>query len=625
MTMPVLILRHLCFTGPEKPPALIVFERGLNVIHGASDTGKSFILEAIDFMLGGHTPLRDIPERVGYDRLLLGIETENDSYHTLVRAANGGQFQLFEGLHQSLPEGMEGVVLNARHSADNPKTVSTFLLNKIGFASKRIRTNKQGDTRSLSFRDLCRLCLVNEGDIQKQGSPLESGQVTFKTPEYATFKLLLSGVDDKALVAITKDSSASQSSTAKLEFLDEILADYRDKLMDMDEQPEELAAQLERLEASINNEQQALSVSEQEYQQLVNQRSNLRRRFQNGADRRSEITELLARFELLDEHYLSDLARLEGIQEAGSLVAALTSQTCPLCGAHPNQQHQDKECDGNLEVVVTAAEAEAMKIKRLRRELQETVHQLGREAQSFDRLMPKMREDISILEDKIQALGPGLVEHRSSYSELVDKRASVRSALSLWDQIVDLQTRREDLENASKSETSSPQGTTDLSSTTVDQFAQQVACLLKSWNFPDAERVHFEESTRDLVIAGKRRGSRGKGMRAITHAAFTIGLLEFCKAQNQPHPGFVILDSPLLAYREPEGTEDDLRGTDVRDRFYEYLAGCTDRQVVIIENIDPPVSVAERPTSTMFSKNPHQGRYGFFPLPPSSGANIHEL
>jgi hypothetical protein len=319
------------------------------------------------------------------------------------------------------------------------------------------------------------------------------------------------------------------------------------------------------------------------------------------------------------------LARLEGIREAGSLVAALASQTCPLCGAHPDQQHQNKDCDGNLEVVVTAAEAEGAKIKRLRRELQETVHQLGSEAQSFDRLIPKMREDIAILEDKIQALGPGLAEHRSSYSELVEKRASIRASLSLWEQIVDLQTRREDLERASKSETSTPQGTTDLSSTTVDQFAQQVECLLKSWNFPDAERVHFEESTRDLVIAGKRRGSRGKGMRAITHAAFTIGLLEFCKAQNRPHPGFVILDSPLLAYREPEGTEDDLRGTDVRDRFYEYLAECTDRQVVIIENIDPPVNVAQLPTSTMFSKNPHQGRYGFFPLTLFPSGDVAEL
>ena len=74
---------------------------------------------------------------------------------------------------------------------------------------------------------------------------------------------------------------------------------------------------------------------------------------------------------------------------------------------------------------------------------------------------------------------------------------------------------------------------TDLSTATLDQFAQQVAELLKDWNFPDRERVHFDQAIRDLVINGKPRSSRGKGMRAITYAAFTIGILEFCSTQRK--------------------------------------------------------------------------------------------
>jgi hypothetical protein len=59
--------------------------------------------------------------------------------------------------------------------------------------------------------------------------------------------------------------------------------------------------------------------------------------------------------------------------------------------------------------------------------------------------------------------------------------------------------------------------------------------------------LRFGKLTSDHVIAGKRRGSRGKGMRAITHAAFTIGLLEYCRQSGKANPGFVALDSPLLA------------------------------------------------------------------------------
>jgi hypothetical protein len=103
-------------------------------------------------------------------------------------------------------------------------------------------------------------------------------------------------------------------------------------------------------------------------------------------------------------------------------------------------------------------------------------------------------------------------------------------------------------------------------------------------------------------------------MRAITHAAFTVGLLEYTRVNELPHPGFVVLDTPLLAYREPEGEEDDLTGTDVQDRFYEYLEALKERQVIIFENNDPPEAVKRRSQTLFFSKNPHLGRYGFFPV-----------
>ena len=68
MTWNPLQLRGLSFISPHKEPASLEFQGGLNVVCGASETGKSFIVEAIDFLLGAKSPLRDIPERVGYDR-----------------------------------------------------------------------------------------------------------------------------------------------------------------------------------------------------------------------------------------------------------------------------------------------------------------------------------------------------------------------------------------------------------------------------------------------------------------------------------------------------------------------------------------------------------------------------
>ena len=45
-----------------------------------------------------------------------------------------------------------------------------------------------------------------------------------------------------------------------------------------------------------------------------------------------------------------------------------------------------------------------------------------------------------------------------------------------------------------------------------------------------------------------------------------------------------------------------------------------DRQVIVVENSDPPTAITARPQVVMFSKNPHSGRYGFFPMEPETNA-----
>jgi hypothetical protein len=80
-----------------------------------------------------------------------------------------------------------------------------------------------------------------------------------------------------------------------------------------------------------------------------------------------------------------------------------------------------------------------------------------------------------------------------------------------------------------------------------------------------------------------------------------------------PHPGFVLLDSPLLAYFKPEGDDDiALQGSDLKERFYAYLVQHhrEDSQVIIIENQHPPSAVENEIEMTVFTANPNEGRFG---------------
>ena len=608
-------IRHLSFLGPHRATATVRFEAGFNVLYGASDTGKSFVLDTIDFMLGGKGPLRDIPEREGYDRILLGMQLTSGEAFTLHRSTAGGGFLLFEGLHETeLPEG--GSELRDQHDERKDDNLSRFLLKKIGLADKRIRRNKLNETNSLSFRNLARLAIVDEEEIIQKRSPLSDGNMVADTPNTATFKLLLTGVDDSSLVA-ARSSPQEHSRAGQIELLDQLISVNQNRIRQLSGPPKHLEEQEQKLETSMHSRAEQLAVRESEFRDASGRRRDARRKLEEASERLAEVDVLLERFNLLGQHYQSDVERLEGIKEAGTLFSTLADGICPLCGAEPTHQHRSGECEGNSEQVVKAATAEISKISSLQTDLAKTIRQLTTESRSLGRRLPALEQDVLEVSTKIETeLAPNLRAIRTSYAELADKRAEVREALGIYQNLKDLEDRRTALELEEKD---GPGNTADanLPASSLDKFSVEVQKILQNWHFPNADRVFFDQKTRDLVINGKNRTSFGKGLRAITQSAFTIGLLEYCKQQGTPHPGFALLDSPLLSYKEPDGADDDLRHTDLKMRFYDYLKKISDdQQVIIVENTDPPDDVRAMPRAQRFTGNPKEGRAGLFPVRP---------
>ena len=612
-----LLLRYLAFFGPDKPPADLSFAPGLNVICGASETGKSFIVESTDFMLGQENPVRDIPERDGYDRIRLAIESTGRPPLTLDRSVEGGNFRAFEELLTDGSPQLDPKALKWKHSAARQDTLSYALLERTGLTMKVLRRNAAGETRSLSFRDMARLCVVTEEEIQGRGSPLWSGQYTTATGEYSAFKLLLTGTDDSALVAAREGLGRRDQDTGKIELLDQMIADLHAELDEEGAEEKELNDQLARLNDTIRAQNATLESVQKALDAVLERRGVAARELRSRGARIAEIDELVERFRLLDNHYKTDLDRLAAIHESGSLFVHLEQQPCPLCGALPGDQHLDSECEGNTEAVVKAADAEMVKIDHLRRELTDTVTSLATERRELQESLAQCDSEYRASDQELNEIAsPAVSTERASYNQLVSKRADVRVLLEIINRLKRLTVQRAELAAGQPEAVGGPSATkTQVSKNVLDEFARTIEGILQEWHFPNASRVFFAEDKRDFQIAGKDRGSTGKGLRAITHAAVKIGLMEFCRERNMPHPGFVVLDSPLLAYWKPEGDDDDLRGTDLKEMFYRYLLGIRkDNQIIVVENERPPDFVSDEGNVIVFTKNPHQGRYGFFPV-----------
>jgi hypothetical protein len=148
----------------------------------------------------------------------------------------------------------------------------------------------------------------------------------------------------------------------------------------------------------------------------------------------------------------------------------------------------------------------------------------------------------------------------------------------------------------------------------VEDFSLRVEALLKSWKYPSLGRVTWDTEARDFIIGGKRRGDLGKGYRAFTHAAFTVGLMTYCLEKGLSHPGFVVLDTPLNPLREADEGPSGKISTAMKDAFYSTLAeGATKGQVIVLENYPPPSFIEKGMNYIPFTKKPGVGRYGFFP------------
>lgn len=88
-------------------------------------------------------------------------------------------------------------------------------------------------------------------------------------------------------------------------------------------------------------------------------------------------------------------------------------------------------------------------------------------------------------------------------------------------------------------------------------------------------------------------------MRSIIHAAFSTALVHYAMPHELPHPGFVVLDSPVLTYREPDEVDIELTHN-VVEHFYPGLLDEDAAQVVVVENGDPPENLGNGVTTYAF-------------------------
>jgi hypothetical protein len=311
------------------------------------------------------------------------------------------------------------------------------------------------------------------------------------------------------------------------------------------------------------------------------------------------------------------------VAEAGTLLGYFERGVCVFCGAAlENQKAPDAHITAETTELAVAVNAEHVKVEALRSDLGATLSDVRGQVLELAVSLEAASTAISELDAELAQVDSELAPERELISQLVETRSKIEQDILTIEQIDKLEALKAELTPDESTEEDVPD---EPSAASLSRLSQIIAALLQRWKVPDAAPAHFDHDDFDLVVAGQPRSSRGKGIRAILHAAYSLGLADYCEKMQYPHPGFVILDSPLITYRGPDVqlesdgpdqiTEEHVSHS-VANAFFRYLASDYGGQVIVLENTDPPTEIALGPGVIRFTRSADVGRFGFFPVQP---------
>ncbi|WP_141202769.1 hypothetical protein [Streptomyces griseorubiginosus] len=611
--MTELRLLHLTYAGMGRETASVVFDPRLTIVYGASDTGKSFVTESIDYMLGARK-LSLIPEAAGYSQILLGIALPDASVITLMRAPESGRVSVFDDDVRDLVYRSPDLVLSAQHSPRTTRNLSRYLMERIGLDGALLATNDAGATKLAGFRDLLHLCLISETRMVSKVSPvLRTSGTSGQTAHKSALKLLLTGAGEQPSPS-GLNQAQRRVHKGKISLLDELILGLQRQLASREANQSQLQQQLRLLLEHQDTRAQSLRDVTRRHAQAASDRATLSVALARYAQRLAETDDLLGRFELLRAQYESDLARLGMVSEAGSLLGYFRSGPCVFCGAEPHHQQAGHDAMETT-ALHQAVTAESTKTRTLLADLLVTIEDL-RSQRAY------VAEDHAVHAAQAEQADAEIARiEREELSPLQDEVAEVMATRSRLENELGLHARIEELEDVRAqlvSEEAQPGGqpSRGIPAATLTGFDRAIERTLDAWRVR-REEVTYDQHTAELYVGERSRSGHGKGMRAVLHAAFTTALADYGLEHRRSHPGFIVLDSPLVTFREPGVRETDLRQS-VPEHFYRHLLSTFRGQAIVVENTDPPADVLDQGQVYMFSREAHGQRFGFFPLTSSS-------
>jgi predicted nucleic acid-binding Zn-ribbon protein len=591
-------------SGTGHSDSLINFKPGLNFIIGPSNTGKSLIMDCIDYVFG-FTPKSDRPSKIvdnnnGYEKITLYLKTASGI--VILERKIGGTKIAVSGSDPTIEHG----AYSTGHSTK--KNISSIFLHLLGIDEPhKILSSQAGNTQSLTWRSILHLFFMRQPDIARESSSLMAPGGYSKTASPAALLYLLTGQDADNLEKVENP----EISKAKSQALAYYIRDKIDRLTKRREELEEIISNTEtsNFQEAIEKIHKEINSIQEKLDDAASESKNLMSQIYAKNSKLSECNTVIHNFSVLRRQYQSDIRRLGFIVDGKISVSTLSStKHCPFCNSEmkstPNPQY------------IVASSAELDKIKDHLTELTKAQRDIDKKKQAtIDNIknleLQKGQIDTLIAEQ----LRPQLLtfkKHLENHLQLMRFTGEL--------EVVNQNEKQYKSELFEKETEEIPENPTYniasyYSYDIINGFEKKLIEILSASKVGGATTARLNMKNFDIEICGlKKASSMGGGFCGILNTITALAMSGYLIESGGKAPGFFAADSPLTQLSEADHI--DQQDT-IKMNFIKYLINhARERQVIIIEQKKRMPFIPKEDNEKQihvieFSRNKESGRYGF--------------
>ncbi len=560
-------IQQLSVTGNGVRPSTFEFHRGTNIIFGDSDSGKSYVAECLGFMFGAKT--MRLKRSSGYNMVSLVIKTSQGEIHLTRR---------FDVSKESVTiQSTDPRYVGLNCTGVERDVLDSFWMRLIGInENQTVVKSGYFAHELLTWNNIEKFLLLKEDRISSTKSVIPKD---FKS--LSTLLFLLTGDDFSDFPALETDKDrVKRTRGAKEQVQKEMQRIFKRRI----ELLEKLAS--DDTQAVIQNWDDLLARFTFEEQQLKSAISESKDLHMQLDEAHKELSSYMLQAEnhnLLRGLYDAQAKRLAFTMEGQFLTFGHGKKcTCPFCGSETDEKKVNADA-----LAATRAEFEDAEIAI--QQFREASEDLKARISEQQELIARLQDECNAIDLRIsETYAPSVVDLKKQMNRYLDFIRMQHEADLLGVDHETLQTEYDSLDQPPTKEDAKYKPKEEYPDDFRKEMGTRMEAMLVACGLKNLEKVRFEMSTMDISLEWQDKDTFGEGYRAFLNTTVAFSLFRHLCERGKYVPGLLILDSPIQAMKQPEGSL-------LTTLLFNYIienSGCG--QVFIIENKPPENYAAEK-------------------------------